>query len=176
MSRTHTHETGHSRLRDQWAALLADLPRPRLTPAGSLTRDGAVRTPEGELGRLLDSFAELPPVVAERLQALATMMREDAEDGDLSLDSANALCRFLVNHAVRIPELVADGDGQLVAEWLDERAGRLSMRFRANGLAEFALAGGEDAGSPNRVRLCGAEEPATAARSVRAVTGRFPYR
>ncbi|MCY4628580.1 MAG: hypothetical protein OXE58_13590 [Acidobacteria bacterium] len=124
---------------------------------------------------MLDGFTGLPPTVADRIQALGAMLREDVEDADLSLDSVTALCRFLANQAVRAPELMADGDGQLVAEWLDERAGRLSMRFRADGLAEFALAGGLDAGSPSRVRLCGSEDPARAARSVRAVTGRFPY-
>ena len=175
MSRTHAHPGGHLRLRDQWAALLGDLPGPRFAPARSQSRDSTARKPNGGLTRLLDSFAGLPPTVADRIQALGAMLREDAEDGDLSLDSVNGLCRFLANHAVRIPELMADGDGQLVAEWLDERAGRLSMRFRADGLAEFALAGGADAGGPNRVRLCGSEEPARAARSVRAVTGRFPY-
>ena len=175
MSRTQAHQGGHFRLRDQWAALLVDLPGPRFAPADSRTQDSAARTPAAGLARLLDSFTGLPPTVADRIQALGAMLREDAEDGDLSLDSVNGLCRFLANHTVRIPELMADGDGQLVAEWLDERAGRLSMRFRADGLAEFALAGGADAGGPNRVRLCGSEEPARAARSVRAVTGRFPY-
>ena len=176
MSPTHAQRGGHPRLQDQWAALLGDLPGPRFPPAQSLNWDHAVREPNVGLARLLESFAGMPPAVAERIQVLGAMLHEDPEDGDLSLDSVNGLCSFLANHAVRIPELVADSDGQLVAEWLDERAGRLSMRFRANGLVEFALAGGKDAGSPNRVRLCGEEKPARAANSVRAVTGRFPYR
>ena len=175
MSRTQAHQGGHFRLRDQWAALLVDLPGPRFAPADSRTQDSAARTPAAGLARLLDSFTELPPTVAERIQVLGGMLRKDTEDADLSVDSVTALCQFLANQAVRAPELMADGDGQLVAEWLDERAGRLSMRFRDDGRAEFALAGGEDAGSPSRVRLCGAEEPGKAARSVRAVTGRFPF-
>ena len=175
MSRTHAHQGGHLRLRDQWAALLVDLRRPLLPSAIAPPRSDAACPPKGGLAVVLEGYTGLPPTVADRIKALGAMLREDAEDGDLSLDSVNGLCRFLANHAVRIPELMADGDGQLVAEWLDERAGRLSMRFRADGLAEFALAGGADAGGPNRVRLCGSEEPARAARSVRAVTGRFPY-
>lgn len=175
MSRTQAHQGELLRLRDQWAALLGDLPGPRFAPTDSLTRSGTVRASEGELGRLLARFAELPPAVAERLHALETMLREDTEDGEMSLVSVEGLCRFLAHHSVAVPEVMADGDGQLMAEWLDERAGRLSMRFRDDGRAEFALAGGEDAGSPSRVRLWGAEQPGKAARSVRAVTGRFPF-
>jgi len=176
VSSTQAREAGYVQLRDRWAALVVDLPGRRFAPADSLPQDRAVRASESELGRLLESFAELPQTVVERIETLSAMLRGDAEDADVvSLGSVRGLCRFLVSHAVAVPEVVADGDGQLIAEWLDDRAGRLSMRFRPDGRAEFALAGGEEAGSPSRVRLCGAEEPGKAARSVRAVTGRFPF-
>lgn len=175
MSRTHARQRGHFRLRDQWAALLVDLRRPLLPIAIAPPRSGAVSRPNGELADVLEGYTGLPPSVAERIEALGVMLHDDNEDGDLSVDSVNGLCRFLANHTVRIPELMADGDGHLIAEWLDERAGRLSMRFRDDGRVDFALAGGADAGNPGRVRLSGEEEPGNAARSVRAVTGRFPY-
>ena len=126
--------------------------------------EGALRSSQG-----------LPATVADRVRGLALMLRDDPDDREISVASVRSLCRFLVTNAVRPPAIAADGDGQLLAEWLDGVDGRLGMKFRSDGLVEFGLAGGEDAAHPGRVRLSGMESPEKAARSIRAITGRFPY-
>ena len=165
-----------TRLREHFAALLLDLPRQGRWPKGpeKASEDSTAGAPTS-LESCLRSFRGLPEGVGNRVRDLAVMLREDPEDAGISIASVQSLCRFLVTHTVRIPVIAADGDGQLVAEWLDGTAGRLGMKFRTDGLVEFGLAGGREAGHPGRVRLCGTEDPAKAAMSVRAITGRFPY-
>jgi len=133
-----------------------------------------LRSSETELQRVLRQFAGLPAAVRQRISDLSEMLAEEPDDDDLSLESVAALCQFLADHRVSAPEIVADGDGRLMAEWLDPQSGRLSMRFRDDGRVDFALVGGTGADDAAHVRLCGVKEPGKAARSVRALTGRFP--
>ncbi len=130
---------------------------------------------DSALDEVLGRFSGLPGGVGERIRDLAGRLRDDPDDDEISLGSVETLCRFLTSYRVQSPGIVADGDGQLMVEWLDATVGRLGMDFRSDGRVHFALVGGTEAGHPGRSRLSGAGSLEQAVQAVRATTGGFPF-